>query len=97
MRILERGYRSAFGEIDLVAQDGATIVFVEVKARSRGGFSPAEEAVGPRKQGRLVRTACHYLQARRLSGVPVRFDVVAIQAGSLRHLRGAFEAAGWTL
>ena len=78
-RILLRGYRTTRGEIDLVARDGETLVFVEVKTRSRG--MPAE-AVTPEKQRRLTLAALHFLKRHGLLDrpreVPCRFDVVAI-------------------
>ena len=94
-RILERGWRTRFGEVDIVALDGDTLVFVEVKARRGGGFGPAESAVDARKQLRIAKTALAYLQRRPHDG-PVRFDVVALQEGAVRHIQGAFEADGWT-
>jgi putative endonuclease len=94
-RIVDRGWRARFGEVDLIALDGDTLVFVEVKARSSGAFGPAEAAVDARKQGRIVKTALAYLQRRRHEG-PVRFDVVAFQGGAVRHIEGAFSAEGWT-
>ena len=94
-RVLDRGWRTRFGEVDLVALDGDTLVFVEVKARSSGAFGPAEAAVHARKQGRIARAALAYLQRRRHDG-PVRFDVVAFQDGAVRHIEGAFCAQGWT-
>lgn len=94
-RILERGWRTPFGEVDLIAQDGETLVFVEVKARSSSSFGPAESAVDRRKQRRIVKAALAYLQRRREEH-PVRFDVVAIQGGEVRHIQGAFSTEGWT-
>jgi putative endonuclease len=96
LRVLERGYRCVFGEADLIARDGETVVFVEVKRRSCADYGPAECAVDRRKQQHLIKTALHWLQARGLSDVPVRFDVVALQEGSLRHIPSAFSAEGWT-
>jgi putative endonuclease len=95
-RILARGWRTRMGEVDLIARDGGTVVFVEVKARSSGLFGPAEAAVDRRKQGRIVRASLAYLQRERLDGVPVRFDVVALQGGEIRHVQDAFAAEGWT-
>ncbi len=94
-RILESNHRSPLGEIDLIAQDGDTLVFVEVKTRraSRGG-SP-KEAVTPRKQRRLSLLALEYLKARGLLDRPARFDVVAVswndEAPEIEIVRNAFE------
>jgi putative endonuclease len=76
--ILERRYRSRFGEIDIVARDGATIVFVEVKARLSGDFGGAAAAVTNWKQRRIAQMAVDYLARQKLHECPCRFDVVAI-------------------
>jgi putative endonuclease len=76
--IVERNYRCALGEIDLVALDGRTVVFIEVKTRRGAVVQAAFDAVSPRKQRQIVRAAEHYLAARRLQDRDVRFDVVAV-------------------
>jgi len=77
-RILGRNVRAKFGEIDLVAKEGKTLCFVEIKTRTSLRFGWPEEAVTPEKRWRLSRLARWYLQAHRLESVPVRFDVVSI-------------------
>jgi len=85
-RLVARNVRMARGEIDIIAYDGETLVFVEVKARSRrkaeAPFSAAS-AVDHRKQMQLARTAMKYL-AQTETTVPCRFDVVVVD----RHARG---------
>ena len=76
--ILARRYRTRHGEIDIVARDGETRVFVEVKARATAEFGTAAEAVTLRKQRRLAAMAREYLARNELTNVPCRFDVVAI-------------------
>lgn len=93
-RILERSARSALGELDLVMEDGATVVFVEVKARGSRRFGLAEEAVDARKRRRLTLLARAYVRDRGLAGRPMRFDVVAVQDGAVRHVKNAFPAEG---
>ncbi|MFO7265209.1 MAG: YraN family protein [Limnochordales bacterium] len=96
-QILRRNYRTRRGEIDLIARDGATIVFVEVKAR-RAGETSSLEAVDARKRRRIVRAALEFLASRRLRGVAVRFDVVTVVLGcdgrpqAARVLKNAFAA-----
>jgi putative endonuclease len=94
--ILARRYRTAYGEIDIVARDDATIVFVEVKARATAEFGTAAEAVTRRKQIKLTAMARDYLARRRLAGTPCRFDVVAIDdvmvSPRVTHYRNAFDA-----
>ncbi|MGE3578324.1 MAG: YraN family protein [Vicinamibacterales bacterium] len=79
--ILARRFRTRLGEIDIVARDGDTLVFVEVKTRQGGAFGDGAEAVGPRKQQKLGTMALLYLARHRLVDVPVRFDVVAVRVG----------------
>ena len=76
--ILARRYRTRAGEIDIIARDGETTVFVEVKARVSDEFGSAAEAVTAWKQRRLSRMASDYLARSGLGCGPCRFDVVAI-------------------
>ncbi|MDP1571478.1 MAG: YraN family protein [Vicinamibacterales bacterium] len=79
--LIERRYRTRFGEIDIVAQDGETLVFVEVKARQDGSYGDPSEAVTLRKQQRLVAMATEYLHHHRREDAPCRFDVVSVLVG----------------
>jgi putative endonuclease len=94
--ILARRYRTECGEIDIVADDGGTLVFVEVKAREDAEFGTAAEAVTWWKRRRLVRMARDYLTRERLCDRPCRFDVVAIMFDqvppSIELYRSAFDA-----
>jgi putative endonuclease len=93
-RILERNYRLRSGEIDIIARDGATLVFVEVKTRASDGYALPIESVGFRKQEKLRRLAELYLADHDLAECDVRFDVISIvdTAGSPRieHIPNAF-------
>jgi len=99
-RILARGDRTGPGELDLVALDGRTIVFVEVKTRHSAEMGHPVEAVDRAKQRRLTRLAVAWLKRRRLLESPARFDIVAITwppgqpRPVIEHLVSAFEAAG---
>ena len=77
-KILERNFVTPLGEIDLIARQGQVLVVVEVKTRRGSSFGAPQDAVHPRKQGRLRRLADYYLKAKRLTGSLVRFDVVAV-------------------
>ncbi|HEU4936692.1 MAG TPA: YraN family protein [Vicinamibacterales bacterium] len=92
--VLARRYRTRHGEIDVVARDGETIVFVEVKAKESAEFGTAAEAVTVRKQRRVVSMAVDYLARNRLTSSPCRFDVVAIDGvgdeATVTYYRGAF-------
>lgn len=96
--ILARRYRTRFGEIDIVARDGPTTVFVEVKTRAGEAFGRGAEAVTRWKQRRIAQMAVDFLARRRLQDQPCRFDVVEVAiTGHEREARvvvyrGAFEA-----
>jgi putative endonuclease len=95
-QILARRLRSRRGEIDIVAREGGALVFIEVKTRRPGRFGRPVDAVGPRKQRRLVALARSFLKRRRLAGERVRFDVVSVEiepgrAARVEVHRGAFE------
>lgn len=93
--------RSRLGEIDLVARDGKTLVFVEVRTQRGRAGDPPEASVRERKQRRLGRLAQHYLKWKRLGEVACRFDVVAVtldgqdRVTALRHLPAAFDVEAW--
>lgn len=98
--IVAHGQRDFLGEIDLIAVDGRTIVFVEVKTRAGDSAGHPADAVDPRKQQRLTRLAAAYLKRHDLLDCATRFDVVAVTwpSGSKRpvveHFKDAFEAVG---
>jgi putative endonuclease len=96
--VVARNVRFAEGEIDVVCRDGATVVFVEVKARRAGWDDAPAAAVSWRKRRRLVRLAQHYLKWHRLADVRCRFDVVAVTVAAdgtlaVRHIPHAFDAS----
>ena len=97
MKVITRGYRTPLGEIDLIARDGNTIVFVEVKTRRDG--HPAE-AVTLEKQRRLTMAALQFLRKHRLLDQRCRFDVVAIvwpvggEPPLIEYYKNAFEPPG---
>ncbi len=78
--IIARGYRTRAGEIDIVASDAGTVVFVEVKTRLDVSFSDPVEAVTPEKQRRVVAMATDYVARNDLDHTPCRFDVVTVDA-----------------
>lgn len=99
-RILDRNYRCALGEIDIVARDGDVLVFVEVKTKSSRNFAPPQLSVTGLKKKRMVRLSSEYLSKKGLREVDCRFDVVAItEAGgggrhSIELIRDAFRIDG---
>ena len=95
-RIVERNLRTSLGELDLVAEDGNVLVFVEVKGRTTDAFGGARLAIDHRKQHKLIQLASQYLAQRHLSDKACRFDVVLVQGdstpmGQIEHLENAFE------
>jgi putative endonuclease len=77
-RLLERNFSTAVGEIDIIAGDGETLCFVEVKTRASGEFAPPHASVGRRKQSRMRAAASAYLAAKGLHDRLCRFDVVSL-------------------
>ena len=96
-RIVGRGVRTSMGELDLVAVDGRTVVFVEVKTRQTDQQGHPAEAVDLAKQRKLTLLATSYLKRHRLLNHAARFDVVAVtwpdgRRPKVEHIRNAFEA-----
>jgi putative endonuclease len=79
IKIVDRNFRCPLGEIDLVAKDGKTTVFVEVRARQVDGLCSPEESIAGYKRRRLTRAALWYLKQHGLLNSNARFDVVAIR------------------
>jgi len=77
-RIVERGFRLFRGEIDIIAHDGQTLVFIEVKTRATTEFGLPEEAVTPAKQNQIRKIARGFLVERGLGEPDCRFDVLAV-------------------
>ena len=95
--LLGMNYRCRLGELDIIARQKETFVFVEVKLRREGGFASAAEAVTPAKQKRLEIAADTWLAENGLEDVPCRFDVIEVyleKTGSkvtrINHLEEAF-------
>ena len=95
LMLVERNYRTpgrGGGEIDLILREpGGTLVFVEVRARQRASHGGAAASVGAVKQRRIVLAARHYL-GRLRAPPPCRFDVVAIDGGTIDWIKAAFDA-----
>jgi putative endonuclease len=98
-RLLARRFRLRNGELDLVMEEGPTVVFVEVRTRGSASFGDPLESVGPLKQSRIIRAARVFLGASRLHDRPCRFDVVSVLATGgrpprIEHRIDAFRADG---
>lgn len=92
LELLQRNYRCRFGEIDLIMREADTLVFVEVRLRSRTDYGGAAASITAAKQQKLVRAAKHYLAGRR-RWPPCRFDAVLLSGtdcGSIEWIKNAF-------
>ena len=90
--IIQRNYHSRYGEIDLIAKEGETLVFVEVKYRRNDKMGDPKEAVDRKKQKKISMTASYYLmrECGRMD-IPCRFDVAAVLGEQIEVVKNAFE------
>lgn len=98
-RHVASNYAGSRGEIDLIMQEGATIVFVEVKTRQSEDFTAAEQVVNQRKRDHIAATAREFIEINGLSEYPCRFDVAVVVfdergKAEVRHQAHAFSARG---
>ncbi len=96
-KILEQNYRNKLGEIDIIAKEKGTLVFVEVKARKTHVFGNPKWAVTPKKQRKISMVALYYLKAANKTHVKARFDVVSLSLAKdnpqIEIIKNAFELA----
>ncbi len=97
-RIFERNFRCKVGEVDIVAKDGSTVIFVEVKTRRSLSFGVPQLAVTAFKQRQIMKAALTWLSKHKLHDAAARFDVVAItlradSEPAIEHIRNAFDLA----
>jgi putative endonuclease len=94
-KLVQRNYRCAAGELDLIVLDQRVIVFVEVKTRTGMGYGTPLEAVAARKQQKMIYAAQFFLNAKKLSQREARFDVIGISwpgaEPQVEHIENAFE------
>ncbi|HKZ46725.1 MAG TPA: YraN family protein [Thermodesulfobacteriota bacterium] len=94
-RIVENNFRNRYGEIDIIAIEGKTIVFIEVKTKTNSKFGPPKMAVDLRKQRQISKAALAYLTQKRMNNNPARFDVVGISMlenkTEIELIKNAFE------
>ncbi|MCE5336917.1 MAG: YraN family protein [Desulfobacteraceae bacterium] len=97
LKVLHRNYRCPLGEIDIIARDGKTVVFVEVRSRKADALCRAEESITATKKRHLVRAATWYLKQQAVRDCPARFDVIAIRRDGdkpeIDWMVNAFEAS----
>ena len=96
--IIERNFRCKGGEVDIIAREGKTLVFVEVKTRRTLTFGPPQMALTPFKQRQISKAALTWLAKKKQFDASARFDVIAIvvpdhQVPEIEHIRNAFDLA----
>ncbi|MDE5548747.1 MAG: YraN family protein [Clostridia bacterium] len=90
-KILERNFSNRTGEIDIIAQDGKYIVFVEVKTRENTQFGMPIESVTIQKARKIIRTAECYLLYKKKQNSLCRFDVIEVLRGEVNHIKNAYD------
>jgi putative endonuclease len=94
--IIARNWRHKFGEIDIIALDRETVVFVEVRTKMTGDFGTPEESVTKTKMRQIVKAASNYIREKRLQGESIRFDFIGVIADkdagkpNINHIENAF-------
>ncbi len=94
-KILERNYRSLFGEIDIIAEDGNVLVFVEVKSCTSSLFGNPSLKINKKKRSKIIRCALSYLKRREIMDTECRIDIVSItidekDGGNIELIKDAF-------
>ena len=89
-RIIEKNFRSPFGELDIVAEEGGYLVFVEVKKRNSSSFGNSLQAINSVKKKHMIKTAMFYMKTHKCFDRRVRFDVVGIDSENVKIVKHAF-------
>jgi putative endonuclease len=89
-KIIEKNYRSKFGEIDIVAEEKGYLVFIEVKRRNTKSFGGSFDAIDRKKKEHMIRSAQYYLKSHKCFNRKSRFDVVCIDGDELKIIQHAF-------
>lgn len=88
-KILERGYKNPFGEVDIIAKKEETVAFIEVKTRLNENYGAPSEAVNQKRRDKYVQAARYYFLGKQID-FTVRFDVIEILRDELNHIENAF-------
>lgn len=88
-KILERGYKNPFGEVDIIATKDGTLAFIEVKTRLNENYGAPSEAVDRRRREKYIKAAEYYFYGKQID-VTVRFDIIEILCGEINHIENAF-------
>ena len=95
-KIVEKNFKTKFGEIDIISKDGSTTVFIEVKTRRNNGFGAPQLSVNIHKQKHLARAALTFIKKNSLNS-DYRFDIIAICGRKIEHIKNAFAPTGYTI
>lgn len=90
-KVLNQNFKTAIGEIDIIAKHKDTVVFIEVKSRTDDNMGMPSQAVNYHKQKKISLVACQYLKQNNLFGTSCRFDVIEICGGEINHIQNAFQ------
>ena len=94
-KVLERNYRCKLGEVDIIALNNDTLVFIEVRTRSSLDFGLPQESINRRKRHQISKVALEFMLRKKMKNIPARFDVVAISLEpgkeKVDHIKDAFE------
>ena len=88
-KILERGYKNPFGEVDIIASKDGTVAFIEVKTRLNENYGAPSEAVDRKRREKYKRAAEYYFYGKQID-VTVRFDIIESLCGEINHIENAF-------
>jgi putative endonuclease len=94
-KLRARNYRIRLGEVDLIMDQGDTLVFVEVRERKSNAYGTPAETVNLKKQKRIAKAALMFVKTFSLTNRNLRFDIVSIQNGNITHLENAFSPTGY--
>ncbi len=89
-KIIKQNFYTKFGEIDVIAKDGNTLVFIEVRSRSYDNLGLPEESINKAKQKKIIKTAKIFLNSFNIDYNEIRFDVIAILNENINHIENAF-------
>ncbi len=90
-KIIDRNFRTKFGEIDIVAKDGNTLVILEVRSKSYGRFGNPEETINKLKIQKIIKTTQFYLLKKNPEYTEIRFDIISILHNNISHIKNAFD------
>jgi putative endonuclease len=91
MEVIDRNFQTKEGEIDVIALDGKTLVFVEVRFRKKNDYGDPAETIDYKKIKRIIKAANRYLSMKNISYSDIRFDVISVSLDSFEHIKNAFD------